>query len=107
MILEIIKLVVTLDLSLSIEDSTWIFLALVFHETWGIGFPKKTQVKIVESDKFTVRSLKELLTSFGDSNPIPLGPFGPLGPGGPGGPRRPLKKSKANESSRLYNNFGP
>ena len=86
MILETIKRLVTSDLSLSIEDSTWIFLALAFQETSGIGFPKKTQVKIVESDKFTVRSLKELLTSFGDSNPNPLGPAGPLFPLCPGGP---------------------
>ena len=41
---------------------------------------------MVESDKFTVLSLNELLTSFGGSKPSPLLPVGPGGPGGPAGP---------------------
>ena len=81
-----VKRLVISDFCLSTEDVTWTWWAELFHETWGIGFPKKTQVKMVESDKFTVLSSNDVWLSLGGSNPSPLSPFGPTGPGGPIGP---------------------
>ena len=43
---------------------------------------------MVESDKFTVLSLKEFWISLG-SSPAPRSPRGPIGPVGPAGPCGP------------------